>query len=567
MKIAMAQLNYKVGDVTGNLKKILTAYQMCGDDVDIMVCSELALTGYYPQDLLKRDSLIIAQDKALNELAAHTRNRNTAIVIGCARKNLEQTGRPLHNALLLLANGEALFEYHKRLLPTYNVFDEARHFEPGSNSNVFEFKGHTLGFLICEDAWPDAEGYRYENTPVDDISEHRVDCVISINASPSNINKLNERFFIGKQVVEKTQAAFIYLNQVGGNDELVFDGGSFILDKVGTKIHQSVQFDQAVDFIEVDLEQNNTQPNRNKVTEEVTPSYSSNHSHSEFYWRQTVLGIRDYINKCGFSKVVIGSSGGIDSAVTLAICTEALGAEGVTAITMPSKFSSQGSVTDSEVLCKNLDVRLYEAPIKEEYDVAVRAFQTMSGEFPSQLTCENIQARIRGRKLMEYSNHFGALVVSTGNKSEMSVGYATLYGDMNGGINPLGDLYKMDVYALANYVNEFYDKEIIPRSIIDKPPSAELAEDQKDTDSLPDYPLLDAVLKLYIEGDLLERAEYEACQKIISAASLAEKEVERIHQMVNRAEFKRRQAPPIIRVQRRSFGMGRWLPVAANYQF
>lgn len=552
MKIIMAQINYAVGDIQGNLEKILAVYEKVKHQKGLLICSELALTGYYPQDLLLSERMLARQDEALRALTLASENNSCGIVLGYVARNTEKTSKKLYNALALLSEGEQVYEYHKQLLPTYNVFDEARHFIVGDRGCVFEYQGQKLGFLICEDAWANYSDIEYPIDPVNELEEQALDLVISINASPSNTGKLEERYQVVKSVAERTRAPVIYVNQVGGNDELVFDGASFVVNKNQKLVVQLEPFREQVSEFEIDRLEN-------LKTSKVSLKSS------EFVLKQTVLGIRDYVTKCGFSQVVIGSSGGIDSAVTLAICTEALGAENVTAITMPSQYSSTGSVDDSRELCEKLGVHLLQASIKQEFEVAVSRFRLMTGEVPSGLTKENIQARIRGRILMEYSNHYGALVVSTGNKSEMSVGYATLYGDMNGGVNPLGDLYKMEVYSVAKYINERSGKEVIPLTIIEKAPSAELSEGQKDSDSLPDYPLLDAVLKLYIEGDLLSQSEARECHQLIERYGIQGNEIKRIQRMVDRAEFKRRQAPPIIRVQKRSFGMGRWLPVAAKY--
>ncbi len=549
-KIVLAQLNFTIGDIEGNLNKIIEAYQKVKNESALFVCSELAITGYYPQDLLLREPLLLQQWQALQMLKLETKGYSCGIVVGFAAKNNSEFGKPLFNALAVLKDGEQIFEYHKQLLPTYNVFDEARHFSEGHKENWFHIDGKMIGFLICEDAWYEENKNVYRTDPVLELEGKKLDCIISINASPGNLGKQDERLRLASRIVERTQAPFIYVNQVGANDELVFDGASFMLDGKGKLIAQAKSFEE--DLISVDLNDN---------ASEVF--FDANKE--EFLRKQLVLGIRDYVTKCGLTKVVIGSSGGIDSAVTLAICAEALGRDNVVAITMPSKYSSEGSVDDSATLCQNLGVKLLYAPIAEEFELAVKRFELMSGEKPSGLTQENIQARIRGRILMEYSNHFAALVISTGNKSEMSVGYATLYGDMNGGVNPLGDLYKMEVYALAKHFNEEAEKEIIPNVIIEKAPSAELAEDQVDSDSLPEYPLLDAILKLYIEEDLLDSQQAKQCHEVIEKFGASKHEVERIHRLVDRAEFKRRQAPPIIRVQKRSFGMGRWLPVAAKY--
>jgi len=556
MKIILAQLNYIVGDIEGNLNKILDVYKENADKEALMIFTELALTGYYPQDLVTKDSFLERQDNAFNKLVEATDGKSCGIVIGYIAKNKESKGKPLFNALALISDGKQVFEYHKKLLPTYNVFDEQRHFSSGNKNSVFEYKGRHIGFLICEDAWAKTNALVYKNDPVADLKSQPLDLVISINASPNNLGKMDERIEIMSDIAKQLNVPVFYVNQIGGNDELVFDGRSFAITKMGRLSYQMDAFKEQV--LEIKMRMIN-------INDLGLDFQSVLQSNSELILNQTVLGIRDYVKKCGFNKVVIGSSGGIDSAVTLAICVEALGSENVMAITMPSKFSSEGSVNDSVDLCKNLNVKLLTASIAEEFELSVKRFKKMSGEKPSDLTQENIQARIRGRILMEYSNHFGALVISTGNKSEMSVGYATLYGDMNGGVNPLGDLYKMEVYDLAKYINEKSEREIIPISIIEKEPSAELSEDQKDSDSLPEYPLLDAILKLYIEGDLLDAEESNRCKDVLNKLDVSQQEIKRIQQMVDRAEFKRRQAPPIIRVQKRSFGMGRWLPVAAKY--
>jgi NAD+ synthetase len=552
MKLVLAQLNYTVGDIEGNLQKILNSYKRVSDDNALLICSELALTGYYPQDLACKESVLKRQDAALRQLTEATRGKTCSIVIGYIARNYESQGKGLFNALAVLSEGIQIFEYHKRLLPTYNVFDEARHFNPGCNKGVMQYKDLQLGFLICEDAWAQTDNLIYADDPVQELKQHKLDLVIIINASPNNLGKMKERQAVTRKVANTVDAPVVYVNQVGGNDELVFDGASFIINRKGKVAYQMRAFKEQVGEIEFAA-----------IDKQQATSFAP--CNSALILNQTVLGIRDYVYKCAFNKVVIGLSGGIDSAVTLAICTRAIGCKNVTAITMPSQYSSAGSVSDSMVLCQNLGVKLLTAPIKEEFELAVKQFKLMTDEKPSELTRENIQARIRGRKLMEYSNHFGALVISTGNKSEMSVGYATLYGDMNGGINPLGDLYKMEVYALAKYINEKAKREIIPNNIIKKAPSAELSKDQKDSDSLPEYPLLDAILKLYIEGDLLDIEESRRCQEVIAQFGYSEQEIIKIHNMVDKAEFKRRQAPPIIRVQKRSFGMGRWLPVAAKY--
>ncbi len=552
MKMILAQLNYTVGDFEGNYEKIMAAYKPVQNEDALLVCSELAISGYYPQDLVNKATFIQKQDEVLTQLLRDTRGKKCAMVIGYIAQNTKSSGKRFHNALGVFFDGKQIFEYHKKLLPTYNVFDEARHFAVGEKDSIMGFRNYRIGFLICEDAWAESNDFKYKRDPVKQLVDQSLDIVISINASPNNLGKINERLDIMRKVALKTRAPVLYLNQIGGNDELVFDGSSFILNSKGQLVYQMKSFEQQIGQVELNAIQT------------LTPQTVSLDK-TDILLKQISLGIRDYVRKCGFKQVVIGASGGVDSAVTLALCVEALGALNVTAITMPSIYSSKGSVNDSAVLCENLGVKLLHASIVDEFNLVVKRFKSMTGKVPSRLTQENMQARIRGRILMEYSNHFGALVISTGNKSEMSVGYATLYGDMNGGINPLGDLYKMEVYELANYMNQINNAQLIPAEIISKEPSAELSENQQDSDALPEYLLLDAILKLYLEGDLLTEKQRLQCKQTILHAHSNEKLIQHIHGLVDHAEFKRRQAPPIIRVQKRSFGMGRWLPIAAKY--
>lgn len=549
MKISLAQLNYTVGDLAGNTEKILAVIELQRDVVDLIVFTELAVTGYYPYDLIDRPGFVDEQDRQLARIAAASAVGRAAVVVGHIRHN-PGPGKPYFNGLSVFAGGKAIFTCDKRLLPTYNVFHERRHFEPGSPSRVFDWQRQHIGFLICEDAWNDG-GSDYPDNPVADLAAQGAQVLISINASPSNLGKQAQRERLVTAISRRRGTPMIYANQVGATDEIVFDGHSFAADSGGAIAVIAPGFEEAVVTLTLAA-------GRWSVCE--SPAGSSEES---LMFRQSVLGLRDYVRKCGFTKVVVGSSGGIDSALTLALAVEALGPANVLAVTMPSQYSSEGSVTDSLTLCANLGVKLFEAPIGEEFDLARRRFETDFGEAPVRLTLENMQARIRGRKLMEVSNQTGALVISTGNKSEMSVGYATLYGDMNGGLNLIGDLYKTEVYRLARYINERAGREVIPASILGKAPSAELSPGQKDSDALPDYPQLDAVLRLYIEGDVLPAAQRADCEAIVSR--MPQEDVARVKRLVDRAEFKRRQAPPIIRMHARAFGDGRRLPIAQQY--
>jgi NAD+ synthase/NAD+ synthase (glutamine-hydrolysing) len=387
-----------------------------------------------------------------------------------------------------------------------------------------------------------------------------VDLIISINASPSNVGKQHQRHEIFSGVARRHSTPLVYVNQVGANDQIVFDGGSFLADPKFGVVHELPLFEEAVESVSFD----------DGFVVSGAPCQvpvSAYLRDQEFYYRQIVLGLRDYVEKVGFRGVVVGSSGGIDSALTLALAADALGPDNVKAITMPSVFSSEGSVCDSETLCTRLGVQLFRHPIGDLFQVFNKEFSTAFGGPSSRLTQENVQARIRGTVLMEFSNHFGHLVLSTGNKSEMSVGYATLYGDMNGGINLIGDLYKTEVFALARYYNALHGREVIPKTILEKEPSAELAAGQKDTDSLPPYPVLDEILKLHIEGTRLRKEEFAHAQTFVAGLKKCGDEpvVHKVLRMIAGAEFKRRQAPPIIRCRARAFGNGRQMPIAATH--
>jgi len=413
--------------------------------------------------------------------------------------------------------------------------------------------------MICEDGWNDLE-HDYPVNPVRTLTEAGVDLIVSINASPSNVGKQLQRHAIFTSVAKRHNVPLLYVNQVGGNDQLVFDGGSFVVDWRHGVVHELPLFEEAVEFVGFDGEFFNAQ---GALTRRVD-TYPSD---PQFYYRQIVLGLKDYIEKVGFTGVVVGCSGGIDSALTTALACDALGADNVKAITMPSVYSSAGSIDDSRALCEELGVTLFTHGIGSIFEPLKAGFAQAFAQPPSQLTRENVQARIRGTILMEFSNHFGHLVLSTGNKSEISVGYTTLYGDMNGGINLIGDLYKTEVYGLARYYNELHGRQIIPQSILAKEPSAELAAGQRDTDSLPSYPVLDQILKFYIEGSRLRPAEFEQAKAFVEKleASGQAELIEKVLGMVAKAEFKRRQAPPIIRCRSRAFGNGRQMPIAAKY--
>ncbi len=550
MNIVSAQLNYVVGDFEQNANKICRVIAQ-SPEADWIVLSELSLSGYYPMDLLNVEGFYETQQMYLEQVIEATKGSSAFVVLGAVTKNVGE-GKPWFNSLLIIRNGSIVRNYNKQLLPTYDVFDERRHFEPGFPDPVIFTApcGTRLGFLICEDIWND-DGKSYPVNPVEALAREGIDVLISINASPAAQEKRIFREQMVQQMCKKYQFSSLYVNQVGGADALVFDGSSFAINRDGEVSFRAPSYEEDVTSL--------------TYNQGFGPSTISELVEGPAQWEaQLVMGIKDYFSKTGpgFSKALIGCSGGIDSAVVLALAVKALGAENVTAITMPSCYSSQGSVSDSVTLCENLGVRLLTIPIQGIVD----SYQTTLGDIPelgkwSGLALENAQARVRGMLLMGWSNQLGALVLSTGNKSEMSVGYATLYGDMNGALNPLGDLYKMEVYALARWLNT--NGPCIPEAIIDKAPSAELAPGQKDDDSLPPYPILDAMLRLNIEGHLLTQEERVKLEDIARSNMVQYRDVLK---KLERAEFKRRQAPPIIRVHPRAFGSGWQFPVAHQYQ-
>jgi NAD+ synthetase len=529
-------------------------------DADLIVFSELSTSGYYPQDLLEESWFLQLQERAIARLIEASRSHRAAIVAGLVTRNLGP-GKRLRNSLVVLKGGEPVLYYHKQLLPTYNVFDERRHFEPGpAQTALMELKGQRIGFLICEDAWNDA-GQDYLENPLAQLSGARVDAIVSINASPSDVGKRELRHKLLSSACARHRVPLLYVNQIGGNDQLVYDGASFAADAAGVLSWEGKRFEEHAARLQFS--------EGRFYAREATAQLGETISDAAFYYRQTTLGLKDYASKSGFRGVVVGSSGGIDSALTLALAADTLGSDNVRAITMPSRISSSGSVTDSVALCKNLGVRLYNYPISRAVADFEQGFRTVFGVPAAGLTLENVQPRERGLILMAYSNHFGHLVLTTGNKSELSVGYATLYGDMSGGLNVIGDLYKTEVIALARYCNELHGTERIPAAICTKEPSAELASGQKDTDSLPPYPVLDEILKFYIEGERLRVFEFAAAQRFVQRLHAQGQGplIQKVLTMVARSEFKRRQAPPIIRLRPRAFGSGRQIPIVADFHY
>ncbi|ROZ79192.1 NAD+ synthase [Ramlibacter sp. WS9] len=564
LKITAAQINPTIGDMSGNVARMIAAARQArADEAELVVFPELSLTAYYPGDLLEEEGFMERVESAFQELLAASRQMPALYwVIGLPVRH-EGRGKRLRNALRVIKGGDVLLEYAKQLLPTYNIFDERRHFEPGPDvARVLRIRDVQVGLMICEDGWND-EGLDYGVNPFDRLRDAAPDLVVSINASPSNVGKREQRHRIFTAASSRNALPILYVNQVGGHDQLVYDGASFAVEPQAGAVWEARRFEEDVTTLLFDGGRFLT------AAGEAPPAVPAEGLPTlEFYRRQVVLGLRDYARRCGFGKAVVGCSGGIDSALTLALAVEALGAGNVAAITMPSRFSSEGSVSDSEILCRNLGIPLLQHPIADLVAGFASGFDGAFGTALQGVPLENLQARIRGTILMEYSNSFGHLLLTTGNKSEISVGYCTLYGDTNGGLGLIGDLYKTEVFALSAHMNQTAGRELIPQAIIDKPPSAELAPGQKDADSLPPYPVLDEVLKFLIEGPRLATWEYDSAAAFVGDLRTRDDGralVARVKQMIARNEYKRRQAPPIIRVRARAFGSGRQVPIAAKF--
>ena len=540
MKIAVLQINTTVGDFEGNSAKILEGIAWATKQgTDLCVFPELAVCGYPPRDLLEKPDFINRNMAALESIAQKT--GETAAVVGYVSLNEKPFGRALHNSAGLLHRGKVALVQHKTLLPEYDVFDEARHFEPAADHKLFDINGARVGLSMCEDIWSLFEyaGRRlYRTDPIEDVVKQGADVVLNISASP---------FTLGKQAIRKKLVCdeagrlgrtVIYCNLVGGNDELVFDGRSFVADPKGRIVHEAKGFEEDRFIVDTD-----------RLGEEKGPA---DYGDEEDVRRALVLGLRDYMRKCGFDRVVIGVSGGIDSAVVAALACDALGSGKVMGVMMPSPYSSIGSVEDSEKLMKNLGMVSCRIPIADIYESFRKTMGYRAKPEDISVAEENLQARIRGNILMAISNREGALVLSTGNKSEISVGYCTLYGDMAGGLALLSDIPKSMVYALANHMNR--KGEVIPREIIEKPPSAELKPGQCDRDSLPAYDVLDPIIRAYVE-------DRKSVEKII-AMGFDRALVDRITRMIDLNEYKRRQAAPGIKITSKAFGLGRRFPIA-----
>ncbi|MEW5722968.1 MAG: NAD+ synthase [Thermodesulfobacteriota bacterium] len=546
MRITLAQLNPKVGDFENNLAKALeTLERTRAEAPDLVVFPELFLMGYPPQDLLEKAWFVRKQDQALTRLAAASVDfPHTGIVLGAALPSHLTPGRGLYNAAVLLHQGRTVFAQAKSLLPTYDVFDEARYFDPAQDWKVCPFKDEVLGLNVCEDAWNDPGFWQnnplYACNPIRELAQKNPTLFINVSASPFHAGKdvVRHRLIRGHAV--SWGRPFLFLNQVGGNDELIFDGRSMFLDGQGRGLVFCPPFAERVVTLDT---------KRPAVTE-FAPQ-----DEVESVLQALVLGLRDYMGKSGFKTAVVGLSGGIDSAVTFALAAQALGPENVLGVSMPSMYSSRGSLDDSRALAENLGARYKVVPIKAIYDSYLAELAEPFQNLPPDVTEENIQARIRGNILMAFSNKFGHLVLSTGNKSELAMGYCTLYGDMSGGLAVLSDVPKTMVYDLAGLVNR--EREIIPRATIEKAPSAELRPNQTDQDTLPPYDLLDRILQLHVE-------EGFSSEEIIEKGFDPDT-VRWVVRTINRNEYKRKQAPPGLKVTSKAFGMGRRMPLVANH--
>jgi NAD+ synthase (glutamine-hydrolysing) len=540
LKVALAQINTVVGDIRGNAERIAEAYRRAvAKGADLVLTPELSLPGYPPRDLLEQPDFMRALDKQLSQLAAQT--EKAGLVIGTVLPNPGKDGKRLLNAAILAHGGKITVKRAKTLLPSYDVFDESRYFEPATDNKPFTFRGQRLGLTICEDAWNDEHFWparRYQRDPVKDLVKAGAEVILNISASPYERGKVGFRRRMLETHAKSLRTPILYCALVGGNDELIFDGHSFALDAKGKLLIAGSGFSE--DDLLVD-------PRAGGTHAEWPPRDEIADLHAAL-----VLGLRDYMAKCGFKEALVGLSGGIDSAVVCALAVEALGKDKVTGVAMPSMHSSEHSVTDAQALANNLGVKLFHIPITDIYQSYEKSLEeTFRGSEPG-LAEQNLQARIRGSLLMALSNKSGGLLLSTGNKSEVSVGYCTLYGDMSGGLAVIADVPKTDVYALARHMNQ--DSELIPESTISKPPSAELAPEQKDQDDLPPYDVLDEIIAAYIEEG---RGEAE----IIKRGHKREL-VRDILDRIDNNEYKRRQAAPALRVSKKAFGVGRRMPIA-----
>jgi len=548
MKIGFAQLNLTVGDLSGNFEKIARAYErLAAAGAELVLTPELAITGYPPQDLVFKSRFVPENLEALQRL--HRRLGTAALLVGFVDRN-EGRGKPFHNAAALLEAGKPMRKAHKSLLPTYDVFDEDRYFEPASRVEPFDVHGQKIGVTICEDIWTEHYLPRplYDVEPVRGLIDQGADIIVNLSASPFSLHKPAVRREMVGALARAYQRPICYCNAVGGNDQLVFDGNSIAVNTAGELIAQLPGFCENELVVDTDKARP-TEFLESKMPVDLFAALS--------------LGVRDYLRKCNFKSAVLGLSGGIDSAVVAAIAVDALGAENVVAVSMPSQYSSRGSIDDARTVARNLGIKFLEIPITNAFATFKAQFDEIFAGRPEDATEENMQPRLRAMTLMALSNKFGHLLLTTGNKSELAVGYCTIYGDMAGGLAVISDVPKTMVYELARWINSDYasragrEREVIPRSTIDKPPSAELKPNQTDQDTLPPYDILDEILRLYVEENLSARD--------IIGHGFDEKTVRWVQRRVDLNEYKREQAAPGLKVTSRAFGVGRRMPIAQKY--
>ena len=540
MKIGFAQINPTVGDLSGNYEKIAAAYhRLAAAGAELVITPELAITGYPPQDLVFKSRFVPENLEIVQKL--HAQVREVPLLVGFVDRN-EGRGKPFHNSAALLVRGEPLRKVHKSLLPTYDVFDEDRYFEPGSSVDPLMIGGRKVGVTICEDIWTESYLTRpyYEGDPVGCLVEKGAELIVNLSASPFNIGKPRTRRELLSSIACSYRVPICYCNAIGGNDQLVFDGDSLCVNASGELIAELPGFCEADAVVD---------------TESQEPVESAERDTNADLFGALSLGLRDYLRKCGFKSAVIGLSGGIDSAVVAAIAAESLGPENVVGVSMPSPYSSRGSIDDAVALARNLGIECLQIPIGDSFACFKAQFKEVFAGLPEDTTEENMQARLRGMILMSLSNKFGHLLLTTGNKSELAVGYCTIYGDMAGGLAVISDVPKTMVYDLARWINR--EREVIPWATIEKPPSAELKPGQVDQDSLPPYDVLDEMLRLYIEENLSARE--------IAERGFDEKTVRWVQRRVDLNEYKREQAAPGIKVTSRAFGVGRRMPIAQAY--
>jgi NAD+ synthase (glutamine-hydrolysing) len=547
MKIALAQTNSTVGDLCGNAKRILAFSRRAAEaGAKVVVFPELSLTGYPPRDLLEKESFLDRTEQHLESLAADAAPLNISIICGTVTRTGSPTGLSIYNSAAVLEGGRVAFRQHKMLLPTYDVFDEARYFEPAKKQSPLALGDAVSALTICEDIWNDKQYWerrRYSRDPVEELASAGARILISINASPYHMGKRAQRNEIFAATARHFRVPIVYVNQVGGNDQLLFDGTSFAMNPAGEIIACASSFDE--DLVMMDS------------TELTGERHDNFADECEAVYEALAMGTRDYIRKCGFERVLVALSGGIDSALTVAVAVDAVGKENVIGVGMPGPYSSDHSITDARDLARNLGIRFELIPIKNQYGAFIDVLEPLFDGSAIGVTEENLQSRLRGVTLMALSNKWGALVLTTGNKSELAVGYCTLYGDMCGGLAVISDVPKTLVYDLARVANKRHHNAI-PENTFTKPPSAELRPDQKDTDSLPPYEVLDQILRLYIENN-------DAPQGIADTLHLPVTLVRDIVNKVDRNEYKRQQAAPGLKVTTKAFGIGRRFPIAQRF--